>query len=293
MRRAAAPTASADKSPIDVQVFDTGTNEASAAAARAVSGKAGLILGPVFARDTLAVVAAAGAVPVISFSNDGDLVGGGAFVFGLTPSQSIAAIFPFARAQGVRRVSVVALDRPWGRQTIAAATALAPRAGLTIQQIITIGEQSGLEELASRVRAGDAPDAVLLADGGATLPGLAQTLAGRGIQILGTSQWGGLDLAAIPDLNGAWFAAPDATGLDRVSPGNQAGILPILALDGVTIALALANSGGISRAGLLRANGFATALGRVRFQPSGAVERDLSILGVSADGVRVLSKAPV
>ena len=66
-----------------------------------------MLLGPLRADQTPAVLAVAGDVPVVSFSNDDRLAGQGAFVMGITPAQSVAAAFSYARAQGVRRVAVV------------------------------------------------------------------------------------------------------------------------------------------------------------------------------------------
>ena len=42
------------------------------------------------------------------------VAGQGAFVMGITPAQSVAAAFSYARAQGVRRVAVVSAPGPLG-----------------------------------------------------------------------------------------------------------------------------------------------------------------------------------
>lgn len=288
MRQAVEPAGGKDAAPLEVQIIDSALGPA------AIGADVRLILGPVFARDVPAVVAAAGGIPVLTFSNDSDLIGGGAFVFGVTPAQSIGAIFAYARAQGVRRVAVVVWDRPWGRQSAAAAAALAPRAGLSLQPVVTLRESGESAQLSRRLARDGAPDAVLLADGGAHLTLLAAALGGSALQLLGTSQWSGMDLAGAPALDGAWFAAPDPGPLDAMSPApdRRSGLLPALARDGVTVAAALAKGGGAWRGGLLRSDGFATSLGRVRFFADGSVERDQSIFAVSASGVKLLVRAP-
>ena len=77
------------------------TGRASPPARRSTAAPA-LLLGPLRADQTPAVLAEAGAAPVVTFSNDDRLAAQGAFVMGVTPAQSVAAAFSYARAQGVR-----------------------------------------------------------------------------------------------------------------------------------------------------------------------------------------------
>ena len=89
-------------------VFDTGDTAegAAAAAVAALARGARLLMGPLRADQTPAVLAVAGQVPVVTFSNDETMADAGAFVMGVTPAQSVSAMFSYARAQGLSRIAV-------------------------------------------------------------------------------------------------------------------------------------------------------------------------------------------
>ena len=97
--------------------YDTeGSAEGAGRAAReALDAGARMLLGPLRADQTPAVLAEAGNVPVVTFSNDDRLAKQGAFVMGMTPAQSVATVFSYARAQGIRRVALVARPVHWAR----------------------------------------------------------------------------------------------------------------------------------------------------------------------------------
>lgn len=147
-------------------LFDTSdTSEGAAkAAAAAMAAGAGIILGPVFGRQIQAVsAAAAGRVPIVSFSNSNAAPGSGVFTFGITPSQSVSAILQYARARGVRRFSVLGTGSGWSEQGKRAAERLAPEIGLQL------------------VDPGSSPDAALLTGDGAQFAAYAPRF-GRGFR---------------------------------------------------------------------------------------------------------------
>jgi ABC-type branched-subunit amino acid transport system substrate-binding protein len=275
-------------------VFDTQDTVAGARASaeQALEGGARLLLGPLRADQTPSVVEAAGDLPVVSFSNDDRLAARGAFVMGITPAQSVATAFSYARAQGVRRVAVVAAPGPLGEATIAAARQLAAAGGLTLSAALT--RDSGAPGLVADLRSasgGTLPDAVFLPDGGGELTAFAGALAGAGPRLMGGVQWGVLDVAAVPGLEGSWFAAPPPASfvpfLDafEVRFGEAAGVVTALGHDAALMAATLDAAGAMNRAGLTREEGFDGALGGFRFLDDGRCLRDLAVLTVEAGEV--------
>lgn len=260
---------------------------AATSARQALDRGAPLILGPVFARDVRAVVAAVGSrAPVLSFTNDGSLVDSGAFVFGVTPAQSVSAVLLYARERGVRRVAVVGGADAWARQSAEAAKRSSEKLGLELSEIDAAGVMA----------AAALPDAVLITDGGPTAVEIGRRLGLRGVQVLGTSRWSDLAAEARRALDGAWFAAPDPSAFSEfsrsyqashgVAPGSVAG----LTFDAVKIAQSLAAGGQASRAGLLDPAGFTGVMGAVRFHADGSCARELGILVLSGGEPRVVER---
>lgn len=285
MSRAASLAAGPDSPP---PVFDTQDTAAGAAEAarRALAGGARMLLGPLRADQTPAVLAVAGRVPVVTFSNDDRLTAEGAFVFGITPAQSVATAFSYARAQGLGRIALVAAPGPLGAASAEAARLIAAAGGLTLATVLLRDDATGL---AADLGAGGAlPEAVFLPDGGPALTAFADALSGSGIQLMGGVQWGVSDVAAQPALAGAWFAAPP---LERFLPfvetfetrfGESPGIVAALGHDAALMASLLAQTRALDRAGLTREGGFRGALGAFRFDADGRCLRDLAVLTIEA-----------
>ena len=280
-------------------VLDTGdTAEGAAAAAReAIAGGAQMLMGPLRGDQTPAVLAVAGRVPVVTFSNDDKLVAQGAFVMGVTPAQSVATMFSYARAQGLTRIAVVARESPLGAASIAAARGIAQAGGISLTA--TLLRDPSAEGLLGAIRSasgGTLPQAVYLPDGGGTLTAFAQSLQGSGLQVLGSVQWGVADAAADPNLSGAWFAAapPDLfqpfSDQFQASFGEAPGIIAALGHDAALIAVGMGNAGELNRKGLLRKAGFTGVLGNFRFLEDGRCQRDLTVLGIRGGGIESLAE---
>ena len=284
------------------EALDAGdTAEAAGEAAKsAMAGHARLILGPLRADQVPGVVALAGPVPVLTFSNDESLAGSGAFIFGVTPAQSVATMFSYAKAQGATRVALVAAETPFGRSSAVAAQAIAAAGGMHLAAtLLRDPAKPGVVSALRTASGGVMPEAVFLPDRGAALQSFARGLRGAGVQIMGSTQWGlGADAQALtnPDLDGAWFAAPPP---DQFQPfadkfeaafGTTPGFVAALGYDAALVALDLGRSGAMSRKGLLRAQGFSGALGRFRFQADGRCTRDLSVLGLRNGEITALGE---
>ena len=281
--RVAAPQ---DDPYVDLVVLDSGGEPASAAAAAetAVRGGARMILGPVFGTETQAVAGAVGGrVPVIAFTNDSSLAGPQSFIFGLTPEQSVAAILGYARARGLSRIAVLTKPGDVSSQAATAALRLAPQGGLKITAIVP-SDTASLARAVKSAGGGGAPQAVLIPFGGEEMIAAAGALNGSGLQLLGTEQWLGRELASRPAFDKAWFSAPvpsqEFNQALASAQGATPGLLAGLVYDAVNMARVLAVSNAVSVAGVTRASGFSGALGKFRFRPDGRCERSLAILSL-------------
>ncbi len=280
-------------------VFDTGDTPSGAAEAarQAIAGGARLLMGPLRADQTPAVLAVAGNAPVITFSNDDTLGEQGAFVMGITPAQSVSTMFSYARAQGASRIALLAADSPLGSASAAAAARIAAAGGITLTATLLRDPGQGGVVAALRAAGGGAlPDAVFLPDGGTALRSFAAALRGSGVQVLGSVQWGVSDVTANGDLSGAWFAAPPPDLFlpfaDRFEAtfGEQPGVVAGLGHDAALMAVGLAAARAMNRKGVTRSAGFTGVLGAFRFLDTGRCQRDLSVLGIERGSITVLGE---
>lgn len=232
-----------------LQVYDTAAGGAGAAAQRAVADGAGVILGPLLAADARAVapVAAGANVPVISFTNDSGVAGGGVYVLGFQPTQSVARVVGFARAKGIERFAALIPAGVYGQRVSTAYLRAVQAGGGQVTGLVTYTrDRKQLAIAARKVTAYDArvahlgpgggaanairPDgtvapvqarlpavpfqALLIADGGSLAGAFGPALArygANGTKLLGTELWASeTAIGGQPALRGAWFAAvPD------------------------------------------------------------------------------------
>ena len=299
MARAASLVTQSAQGGAAPQVYDTAdTAEGAAAAAqKALAAGARVLLGPLKADQTPAVLAVAGKVPVITFSNDDSLAAQGAFVMGITPGQSVATMFSYARAQGLTRIAVVARDGPLGVASVQAASRVATAGGITLTaSLLREPGAGGLASALKKASGGNMPDAVFLPDGGAALQAFAAALKGSGVQLLGSVQWGVSDVAGDGNLASAWFAAPPPDLFlpfaDRFQAafGEQPGTVAALGHDAALLAVGLGNANQLTRKGITRGAGFTGVLGAFRFLADGRCQRDLSVLGIEGGSIVVLGE---
>lgn len=290
MRRAAGlAQSSASGARITLDIRDSSGDPARAAqeAAAAIAGGARMILGPVTAAEVRATVAVAGTVPVVAFSNDPALLGSGAYVFGVTPVQSVAAVLTHARNDDLASVVAVLPSGAYGDAMAEAVETLAPRAGLRLSSVLRDGAGPGVLE--ARIAAlSPPPDAVLVGHFGAALePVAASVRRATDAQILGTVQW----LRDGPPwgeaLEGAVFAVPEPKGFASFAGayGEGPGLLAALAFDAVRLSEAVASTRAPLRNALHRSNGFRGVVGPYRFYDSGLCERELGIQTIRAGDV--------
>ena len=102
---------------IRLQTYDS-SGGAGAAAERAIAEGAELILGPLLAEEVRAVtpVARRANVPVVAFSNDSGIAGGGTYILGFTPGQAIDRVVRYSRSKGAARFGALVPTGLYGQR---------------------------------------------------------------------------------------------------------------------------------------------------------------------------------
>lgn len=294
---------------IRITIYDTARGGAAAAANQALADGNGLFLGPLLAEDVRAVapVARRAAVPVISFSNDSSVAGGGVYLMGFTPGQSIARVVGHAREQRLERFGAVTPEGIYGRRAAQAMIDAVGRAGASLVAMQSYGAgPASLRTAAGRLHGLGRYDAILIADGGraaAAAAPLLKTGASAGVRLLGTELWATeTGLGRTPALRGAWYASVSDTMFNQLRTRYRARYganpyrLASLGYDAVLLTVRIAKNWRLGRAfperELRDPVGFAGVDGPFRFAPSGIAERSLEVREVTAAGTVVVSPAP-
>jgi ABC-type branched-subunit amino acid transport system substrate-binding protein len=293
---------------------DKGTPEgARAAAEEAVKGGAQLILGPLFAKSATAVapVARQAHVPVIAFSTDRQVAGGGVYLLSFQPAPEVARVVAFAAQQGKRRFAALIPEDAFGKIASAAFTDAVNHAGGTVVSIETYpSSPNGVLEPMRRVSAaiqaaeadGSPVDALFLPGGQENVELVARLLPQAEIdtekvKLIGT---GGMDYPSAgrdARLLGAWYPAPDPRGWTDFSQkyaksyGQAPPRIASLAHDAVSLAIALSGDAEGQRYGaaqLTRPSGFTGVDGAFRLLPDGGTDRALAILEVQKFGAGIV-----
>ncbi|MBU6442396.1 MAG: penicillin-binding protein activator [Alphaproteobacteria bacterium] len=285
-----------------------GPDEAAAAAQKLLDQGAEIILGPLFAQSVAAVgpVARDRGVPVIAFSTNRDTAGNGVYLLSFQPENEVKRVLSYAAANGHAKFAALVPQNAYGDHIAAAFNQDVPADSGAIADVERFSPDTGdvVAQAAGIAKTG--PDALLVAQGGQLLRGIAPTLAYDGldnqhVQLLGTGLWDDPAVLNEPALVGGWFAAPQPNADSAFDARYQADFgstppqLSTLAYDAVSLVALLANGAPYHRftpAALTDPNGFAGVTGIFRFTADGACERGLAILGVGADGFTVVSPAP-
>lgn len=288
---------------------DGGTPEAAATAAeRAIAEGAEIILGPLFANSVTAVapVASARGVPVVAFSSDRAVGGGGVYLLSFQPEDEVRRIIAYAAQQGRNNFAALVPRTAYGEKVTAAFRQTVADASATVTAIETFAPKP--EEVGDPVRtvAASRADAILIAQGGVMLRSIAPTLAisgasNRQVKFLGTGLWDDTSILREPMLAGGWFAAPSLEGERAFAEKFKAnfGVTPpriaSLGYDAMSLVALLAKGTPYQRftpAALTNPNGFAGVDGIFRFHENGSAERGLAVMEVQPGGFAVVSPAP-
>lgn len=305
---------------------DTGGTAGGAqnAARKALQSGAELLIGPVFADEVRAVkpIAAGAGVPVIGFSTDWTLAGGGTFIMGFLPFDQIERIALYAQRQYPGTLGVIAPDTEYGRAVAGALKVLAQSRQWPAPQIamfdpgtkdmdsVVRNFVSGLSDKGAGGRTLPPVSKILLPVGADQAAQLSDLLTRYGLPPERSARLGtGLldDPGAIgnPALRGIQFAAP--------SPGSRKNFerryfenfsaapprLATLGYDAAALAAVLAKRGlesagkpGFDSASIMNPNGFAGLDGIFRFRSNGIAERGLAVLSYEQGGLTMIEDAP-
>jgi len=313
MKNAAEMALAEFKSPnIQLLVKDDGgtVQGAQAGAQQAISEGAEIIIGPLFAQSVSAVgqIARTSNIPVIAFSTDVSVAARGVYLLSFLPETDVRRIVDFSISRGKRSFAALLPDNAYGTVVEGAFQQEVSRRGgrVVVLEKYTL-EGNKINEVARRVsQAANQVDSIFIPDSPDAVPQVVNALAANGIdlrrvQMIGSGLWEDARISSTAALDGAWYAAPEATGYRNFSARYRAryGQDPVrtatLAYDAVALVAALVKTQGpqrFSEPSLTNPSGFAGIDGVFRFRPEGINDRGLAVLRVAPAGGQVLSPAP-
>jgi branched-chain amino acid transport system substrate-binding protein len=291
---------------------DTGSgSDAAASAEHLLAQGAEIIVGPLFSQSVAAVapIARDKGVPVLAFSTDASVGGDGIYLLSFLPQSEVKRVVSYAAKEGHTSFGAMIPETAYGEVVAKAFRDSVTASGGKIADVERFSPSAGAIVAPAAALAKTAPDAVLIAQGGSLLRGIAPALAfdglsGEKVKLMGTGLWDDPSVSREQLLVGGWFAAPepdaDAAFTEKFrnafgAPPSQSQ-LAALAYDAVSLVALL--SGGqpyhrFTRDALTDPNGFAGVDGIFRLNVDGTVERGLAILAVEPNGVfRVIDPAP-
>lgn len=301
---------------IDLRVYATAGQaaQAQAAAVKAVSEGAKIIVGPLHAESANAVaVAVAGKnINVLAFSNNATIAGGNLFILGNTFENTARRLTHYAARQGKTSIVTVHSNNLAGQLGQQAISRAAASAGSTIVANVGYdfsqqGVVAAVPQISSAVRSGNADTIFLTANTAGALPLFSQMLPENGmdpetVQYIGLTRWDKpaqtLDL---PGVQGGWFAMPDPqkdarfTSRFQTAYGKAPHAIAGLAYDGIAAIGALARTGerdALTRASLTQPAGYQGVGGVFRLTPNGTNERGLAIATVREKKIEIIDPAP-
>ncbi|MGQ0740755.1 MAG: penicillin-binding protein activator [Alphaproteobacteria bacterium] len=181
----------------EIAVFDSGnpdiilmprddggtTTGAQSAAGRAIAEGAEIILGPLFAQSVAAVgpIARTQGVPVIAFSTDRSVGGDGVYLLSFQPEDEVNRIITFAARQGRSNFAALVPQTAYGEVAASAFQSAVARTGARVTTIQTFVPKPEHVGPAVAAVAATRPDAVFIAQGGVVLRSIAPTLALEGV----------------------------------------------------------------------------------------------------------------
>lgn len=305
-------------------VKDTGSMPDGAVKALqgAMEEGAEMVLGPVFSRELEAILPqlARNGVAAVSFSNNKQLFGQGAYITGFMPDQQVARILEHAQDSGKRSVACLLPNDAYG-QLIADEVRkfFATSTSMKLHEIVFY--PPGARDLSlelSRLKGYDVKDAsayispgfdaLFLPEGGSRLANFRQMISAYKINladvtILGSGQWQDGDGITGAELEGARYVGTDPQKLREFQAfystayGSKPPRVASLAYDSATLLLNLAAKGYGARemdSAMRSSAGFIGPVdGLFRLNDSGIGERGLAVLEVDANGSsRVVDPQP-
>ncbi len=304
-----------DNPNIELVTKDTlGTAEgARAAVEEALNEKVELLVGPLFAQEVSAAAPAArlAGIPMIAFSTDETVGGGGVYLLSFLAGRDVPRIVSFAATRGKRRFAAIIPETAYGSVVARAFERAVSRSDGQVVATAKFSPKNAASAKAAASRVAEAVrgggvDALFLPIGQEEMPVLGPALieaglTGKRVTLLGTGRWDYPKAASEKALQGGWYPAADPKGwngfLQRYSQtfGGTPPRIASLAYDAVSLAVALSSNPPGQRYTpdqLTRASGFAGVDGLFRLLPDGTSERGLAILQLEPGAPQVLDLAP-
>lgn len=278
---------------------------AEARADEALKEGADIILGPLFGTEVSPVRDAAlrKSVPVIAFSNDRTVAGGGSYLASVMPEEEVVRIMGYAASRATRTFAFLGPDTAYGRQVETAMRAEAARNGWTLLGsgfYDPARSASGeVARIAGLIKAESSQVGLVIAERGTKLLSIAPLLVVNGVdpgntRFLGTSIWDDSTIWREPALAGAWFSAVDPANLGSFRDtykriyGRTPTDLAAAAYDAASLAITLAAGNNMKHAGVTDPDGFMGVNGLFRFRLNGTSERGLAVKQISGSGASVV-----
>ncbi len=288
---------------------DQSTPEGARAAAQsAIEDGAQIIIGPLYANNVREVgrIARGAGKPVIAFSTDATTGTAGVYLLSFLVEGYVDRIVDFASTRGKKSMAALAPESEYGNVAIAQFQQAAASKGVRVQAIERYKPGGALAAAQKIAALGAQIDALFIPEQADQMAGVTQALATAGVdtkrlQLLGTGLWNDSRVLRLPQLQGAWFAAPENGGFNAFAGKYRAKFsadptrISTLAYDAVSLAAALAGmqgGQGFTSATLTNSSGFNGADGLFRFTPEGQNERGLSVLQIRTGSASVVSPAP-
>lgn len=266
-------------------VFDTGSSPegAVAAAQKAQTAGAEVIVGPLFSDHTAAVLKSGPKAQVITLSNNNQLAAAGAWVFGVTPAQSAEAAAKYAAKSGAKTITLLPPAGVFGaRSTVALATAAKASDLTALPPLPAEDPERALETLLS-TGPGQRPDSLYLPGADARSRRIAKRANAAGLRVIGSVQWADVPNGALKEAGDVRFVGPDPLLFENLATsyrsalGEEMGIIAGVAVDAVL----LANTLPRGRNGQIQMTGGAAmkgVLGPCAFRKDRTCARDLAVL---------------
>lgn len=280
---------------------------AEARADEAIKQGADIILGPLFGAEVGPVKNAVSRkqIPVVAFSNDRTVAGGGAYLASVMPEEEIVRIMGYAASRGIRTFAFLGPDSAYGRQV---ETAMRAEAGKNGWSVIATGfydpstsAATEVARIARLVNAEKSQVGILLPERGNKLLSIAPLLVVNGVdpgrtKFLGTSLWDDASIWREPALTGAWYSTVDPDNLTAFKDtynrlyGRAPTDLAAAAYDAAALAVTLASEENIKHGGVTDPDGFMGVNGLFRYRLDGTSQRGLAVKEIRSSGASVIEK---
>jgi len=301
-----------NSSDVQLVVKDDAGNPSTArmVADQAMDEGCQIILGPLFAPAVRAVGAAARqrGIPVVAFSTDAGIAARGVYLLSFLPESDVQRVIGYAFSTGKRSYAGLVPDNAYGSVVEAAFREdVSRRGGRIVAMERYPSDRSKLGEAVKIVaQSARSADAIFVPDGADTVPHVVSALQSGGVdirrvQLLGTGLWDDPRIFNDATMQGALYAAPDASGFASFSQryrarfGQEPARTATLTYDATALVAALVRTQGPQRPTdevLTNPSGFAGIDGVFRFRQDGTNERGLAVLRVASGGGQVVSPAP-